>query len=59
MPNIRWPVSRRPKKSRFQAHSGSSTASIIMLASNRLSSQRLTPAPSSAMSENHRKFFGP
>ena len=59
MPNIAWPVSSRPKKSRFQASSGSSTASIIMLARSGLSSQSVAPAARSAMSENQRKFFGP
>ena len=54
-----WPVSSRPKKSRFHASSGSSTASIIMLASSGLSSQSVAPVVSSAMSENQRKFFGP
>ena len=59
MPNMPWPVRSRPKKSMFQASSGSSTASIIMPASSGISSQSVTPVTSSAMSENQRKFRGP
>ena len=59
MPITSKPVTKRRKKSRFQASSGSNTLSVIMLVRKRLPIQSASRITNRAISDNQRKFAGP